>query len=200
LYLANGEMKSTVHDFVMSLGQRVELNDSKKYNLKFFVQKDQQSWGTGDANINYAEKINIGIVSSDDANKDYTYYTTYTLPTTGEWTEVNVTFDLPAIIAENPGKSFAKAAIFVSLVPMQYNAEDKTMKHQVNLDDFSLTEEPDSEVPVTSVSLNKTTTTIPQYQMETLVASILPADASNKDLSWSSSNDAVASVDDSGNV
>src|SRR5690606_36870900 len=108
--------------------------------------------------------------------------------------------ELPAIIAENPGKSFGKAAIFVSRVPMQDNAEDKTMTQPVTLVAFSLTEAPDSEVPVTSVSLNKTTTTIPQYQMETLVASILPADASNKDLSWSSSNDAVASVDDSGNV
>lgn len=140
LYFATGELKSNCHDFVASLGQRVALDNTKKYNLKFFVQKDEFSWGAGDANKNNAEKINIGIISSDDAAKDYTHYTTYTLPSDGAWTEVNVTFDLPAIIAANPGKSFAKSAIFVSLVPTGFNASNVLLKHQVNLDDFSLTE------------------------------------------------------------
>jgi hypothetical protein len=145
LYIAGGAARTTTHDFVFALAQRVELDDSKKYNLKFFVQKDAQSWGPPvAANLNYAEKLNIGITSSNDASQDYTYYVSYDLPTDGEWTEVNVPFDLPAIRAANPGKSFAKSAIFISLVPTQFTLNSSsievTRKHQVNIDDVSLVE------------------------------------------------------------
>lgn len=152
LYFATGEAKANVHDFVASLGQRVQLNDKKKYTLKFYVQKDSHVWGAGDADINHAEKINIGIVSSNDASSNFTYYTTYTLPTNDEWTEVNVALDLPAIIAANPGKSFTKCAVFVSLVPTAFNASNVLLKHQVNVDDFSLTE--DTGAGVENITVN----------------------------------------------
>jgi hypothetical protein len=129
---------------MLGLTQRVELDNSKKYNLKFFVQNDEQCWGTGPANLNYAEKLNISITSSDDASSSHTYQVSYDLPANGEWTEVNVPFDLPAIRAANPGKSFAKSAIFISLVPTQFTLNSSsievTRKHQVNIDDVSLVE------------------------------------------------------------
>ena len=54
-------------------------------------------------------------------------------------------------------------------------------------------EEPE-EVAVTSVSLNKTSTTINVGSSETLTATVLPTNATNKNVSWTTSNSAVATV------
>ena len=55
-------------------------------------------------------------------------------------------------------------------------------------------------VPVGSIVLDKTTLTLAQGQSETLVATVGPANATDKTVTWSSSNPAVASVDASGKV
>lgn len=55
-------------------------------------------------------------------------------------------------------------------------------------------------VPVTGVTLNKTSLTLVKGSEETLVATVLPGDASNKKVSWKSSNTNVATVDDNGKV
>ncbi|MDD4778776.1 MAG: Ig-like domain-containing protein [Fermentimonas sp.] len=57
-----------------------------------------------------------------------------------------------------------------------------------------------SSVLVISVSLDKTSTSITKGNTETLIASINPANATNKALSWSSSNPSVATVNNSGVV
>ncbi|MBR4353150.1 MAG: Ig-like domain-containing protein [Bacteroidales bacterium] len=49
-------------------------------------------------------------------------------------------------------------------------------------------------VPVTGVSLNKTTLTLSMNATETLTATVNPSDASNKNITWSSSNTSVATV------
>ncbi len=49
-------------------------------------------------------------------------------------------------------------------------------------------------VPVTGVSLNKSATTLTVGASETLTATVAPASATNKAVTWSSSNPAVASV------
>ena len=54
--------------------------------------------------------------------------------------------------------------------------------------------------PVAGVSLNKSATTIYTGNTETLTASVAPATATNKAVTWSSSNPAVASVDAAGTV
>ena len=54
--------------------------------------------------------------------------------------------------------------------------------------------------PVTGVSLNKTTTTINVGNTEQLTASVAPDNATNKTVSWSSSNNAVATVSSAGLV
>ncbi len=51
-----------------------------------------------------------------------------------------------------------------------------------------------SEVAVTSVTLSKTSTTLVRGGSETLTATVLPANATNKNITWSSSNSSVASV------
>jgi uncharacterized protein YjdB len=51
-----------------------------------------------------------------------------------------------------------------------------------------------ASVPVTGVTLNKPSTTITAGNSETLIANIAPSDATNKSVSWNSSNTAVATV------
>ena len=49
-------------------------------------------------------------------------------------------------------------------------------------------------IPVTGISLDKTSLTLPSGTTSTLVASVLPSNATNKNISWSSSNTSVATV------
>lgn len=51
-------------------------------------------------------------------------------------------------------------------------------------------------IPVASVSLNKTSLALIEGETETLTATVLPADATDKTLTWTSSNPAVATVED----
>lgn len=49
-------------------------------------------------------------------------------------------------------------------------------------------------VPVTGVSVSPTTATLEEYQTVQLTATVAPADATNKNVSWSTSNSSVATV------
>ena len=60
--------------------------------------------------------------------------------------------------------------------------------------------EVDVTAAVTSVALNKTTLTLDKGKSETLKATVLPEDATDKTVTWSSSNASVASVDQNGKV
>jgi len=53
---------------------------------------------------------------------------------------------------------------------------------------------------VTGVSLNKTSITINKGLTDTLTATVIPSNATNKNVTWKSSNDAIATVDANGNV
>jgi len=55
-------------------------------------------------------------------------------------------------------------------------------------------------VPVSSITLNKTSLSLNKGQTETLIATVSPADATDKTVSWSSSDATIASVDQSGKV
>jgi len=56
------------------------------------------------------------------------------------------------------------------------------------------------DIPVTGVSLNYTEKTLEIGDDVTLIATVLPSDATNPDVSWSSNNEAVATVDEYGVV
>ena len=55
-------------------------------------------------------------------------------------------------------------------------------------------------VPVSSVTLNKTSLALIKGQSETLTATVKPDDATDKKVTWSSSNTSVATVDQNGKV
>ena len=57
-----------------------------------------------------------------------------------------------------------------------------------------------SSVPVTGVSLNKTSLSMTVGNTQTLTATITPSNATNKEVTWSSSNTSVATVSSSGVV
>ena len=57
-----------------------------------------------------------------------------------------------------------------------------------------------SDIHVTGVSLNKTSLTIEEGKTEKLTASVSPATATDKSLSWSSSNTSVATVSSDGTI
>ena len=61
-------------------------------------------------------------------------------------------------------------------------------------------ETPDTDVSVTGVSLNKTTLELEEGEEETLVATVLPEGATNKEVEWKSDNTDVATVDENGKV
>ena len=55
-------------------------------------------------------------------------------------------------------------------------------------------------VPVEDVSLDRTSVTLEEYQTTTLVATVSPADASDKTVTWSTSDGDVVTVDQNGKV
>ncbi|WP_303867637.1 leucine-rich repeat protein [Acetobacterium wieringae] len=59
---------------------------------------------------------------------------------------------------------------------------------------------PPGPVAVTGVSLDKTASTLAVNDVDTLAATVAPAAASNKALSWSSSDETIATVNSSGKV
>ncbi|MCR5068591.1 MAG: Ig-like domain-containing protein [Prevotella sp.] len=55
-------------------------------------------------------------------------------------------------------------------------------------------------IPVTSITLNKTTLNITEGNSETLTVTYAPEDADDRTVTWTSSNEDIACVDDEGNV
>ena len=66
--------------------------------------------------------------------------------------------------------------------------------------DVTISEDEDPTVEVTGVSLNKQETTIKVGNLERLIATIEPNNATNKNVTWSSSNKTIATVDSNGVV
>jgi uncharacterized protein (TIGR02145 family) len=64
----------------------------------------------------------------------------------------------------------------------------------------SCSEEGQQEIAVTDISLDKTTLTLTVGNDYTLKAMVLPKEATNKEITWTSSNQTVATVDDKGVV
>lgn len=75
-----------------------------------------------------------------------------------------------------------------------------SINDKVRLYEIEITASSSSGTPVTSVSLNKTSTTLEIGGTETLTATIEPDNATNKKVTWSSDATSVATVDEDGLV
>ena len=58
----------------------------------------------------------------------------------------------------------------------------------------------DTTVDLAGITLSKTSTTLKPQVSETLTVTFFPADASNQEVVWTSSNTAVATVDNTGKI
>ena len=147
LYATDGRLSKDLDNFkhytnnnmhhLMSAGQKISLDDTKTYTLKFWYYLPSKTWQNKD---NGAKTITAGIVSSSGANvyTDYTYEESITIEKKDEWVEYTMTLDLPKIIEANPGKSFKNAVLFFSLTP-EFNDALTTIRCQVNIDDVTIT-------------------------------------------------------------
>ena len=88
-----------------------------------------------------------------------------------------------------PNTSVASGDYYAIAVENGYDSEP------VNIPSFTTL-----PILATSVTLNKTTLTLDGGSSETLTATVLPADTTNKTVTWESSNTAVATVSTSGVV
>ncbi len=96
----------------------------------------------------------------------------------------------------NDGKVTAKA---VGTAVITVTTADGSFKKTCTVTVTANQQQP-STVSVTGVNLDKTTLSLAVGDAEPLVATVLPANATNKNVSWSSSNTAVATVNASGDV
>lgn len=67
---------------------------------------------------------------------------------------------------------------------------NKTVSYKINV----------NPIPVTEITLNKTFLSMERGDEKTLTATILPANATDQDIEWSSDNDDVATVDQKGKI
>lgn len=140
--------------------QRVDLDNSAVYQLDFDLQKKTQIWASGTLTTppplreNKIRKFVVGIIASNETenSKNYTYYQEVTLPEAGDdtWHHVTVTFDLPAIIAANPGRDFTKAAILFGMQVYTYDGTTGYGAGEVIIDDVKLRRTPVEEPPVST--------------------------------------------------
>ncbi len=90
------------------------------------------------------------------------------------------------------GKVTAKKAGTVTITAKSNNGKTATCNVKV--------EAPSTTIDVTSISLNKTQLTLEAYKSQTLEVTVTPSNATNKTITWSSSDTTVATVDDDGLV
>lgn len=108
---------------------------------------------------------------------------------------VNVYWNTP--ISDVKISSFSSYSTATLIVP----AGTKTLYEAAPVwQDFGLIIEREPAIPATSISISPKNTTLVAGSALQFVATVAPANATNKDVIWSSSNDAVASVDSSGKV
>jgi len=157
------------------------------------VSPEVNSWyGTGDGISGF--RIN-GILQASDSIKVLVY-------------DINNKLEFDPVRVFTPAKASANSNLY-SFTSSDLEGLDLSKEYQiiVLLNNVALSSidnllsADDSEViPVTGVSLDNSTLDIRVDETRKLNASVEPAGATNKKVTWSSSNEAVATVDAAGNV
>ncbi len=98
----------------------------------------------------------------------------------------------------NAPKTFANNALYNVKANAYYPSNDKSWKSDV-LKDYGGTitwkKEDGSDVPVSGITLDKTSVDIKVGRTVTLTATVTPSNAANKDVSWSTADSSIATVD-----
>lgn len=151
----------------------------------FFLDSDNKATAVTDEDeLEKLSKLDIYYVDNEEKVLDV------------DVTDVNVLEDsLPDGVKYKDNKLYVNATIS--------KFEIKTVDNEVIKFEFdSIASKFISEkiVMVDSITLNKTELTLDVGDSETLVAEILPDDATDKDIVWKSSDESVVTVDDNGKV
>ena len=123
-------------------------------------------------NVGASETLTATVAPADASNKNVT------------WASSNTT--IATVDASGKVTGLAKGTVTIT-VTTEDGAKTATCKVTVT-------------IPVTGVTLNKTSTTIAVGVIETLTATVAPANATNQKVTWKSSDPAVARVDINGKV
>ena len=113
------------------------------------------------------------------------------LPEDADNKAVNWKSSSDAVTVDDNGKITAKNT-GTALITVTTKDGEKTAHCAVTVTVFN--------TKVTDVQLNKTELTLIVGETETLIATVLPEDADNKAVSWKSSDNNVAEVDDNGKI
>ncbi|OAB46853.1 discoidin domain-containing protein [Paenibacillus antarcticus] len=162
-------------------------------------------WSAADASLNYAWNVDLGSmysiqssdVSFEHSDKLYKYKIEVRENASSNWITVvdrSNNSDIGAVLTNNFGSRGRYARITVTGLP------DTNTKASIR--EFKLFGIPLNEVQKpTGVTLNQSTLTLNVFdQPVTLIATVEPENATDKTLTWKSSNPAVASVNSSGMV
>lgn len=175
-------------DYPRGSGKALYSNQSDNTSTKYIVTPKLEANST--ISFYFRKK------GSGSSTKGYIYIYTYdestgTVGNSSLWTcRPNTTYE--AVTSYNSSGSVNVGNTDTRLAILIANAV---------IDDFTYTEAPAGPVAVTGVSLNKTSTSLVVGQNETLTATIAPANATNKNVSWSvTAGDSYASVSDEGVV
>lgn len=193
-------------------------------NLKAEIYLQNATAATADTKV----KGDIAIAANGDISLDFqgyagTYYVKIINPNNANFVLFRYFENLQAsiiavqnITEETTAVGFAVQAMKAkgtTITPSAVdNATKTTIENQIKTDlntankgtkdvlDALIADNNFAVVQVTAVTLNKTSTTIVQGQFEDLTATVLPENASNKNVTWTSSNAAVATVSQTGRV
>lgn len=152
------------------------------------------------------------IISVKQAQKDALNVekTSYDMPYGGGEIEIKVESNVPFDVTPNSDwihyvqtKALSNSTLTLKI---DENATYNSRQGKVEIKQkngslkHSITVNQAGRIAVTSVTLNKTNLTLAKGESEILVATVAPDNASDKSVSWSSSNPQAISVDDAGKV
>jgi uncharacterized protein YjdB len=175
---SDGVVYSRTYDKVMEIGKSIIINgpessESSLWSAYIPVRGISLNYSTSSLYIGNELSL-VATITPDNANNK------------------NVTWssnDTSIAIVDNSGKVTAvKTGTATITVTTEDGSKTATCVITVNT------------TSVTSVSLNKTTLSLAEGSSETLVATILPNDATNKNITWNSNNTVVATIDSNGKI
>ncbi len=111
-----------------------------------------------------------------------------------EWQSSNES----VVTVDSKGKVTAKKKGSAYIHAIAYGGKSKSC--QVTVNGVTSNEEQGTEIAVNNITLSSTTLQLNEYETTKLTASVLPTNATNKDVKWKSSDSSVASVSSTGNV